>query len=59
MQPRARMRREARDEAVGVSLASRMSLGQGAAGDAEGERDSRRSDEKMPLQDNLPTDFAG
>ncbi len=70
-QPHAGVRREAGNQAVdvaaghrrglslGVMALGRMTFGQGAAGDAEGEGESSGDGEQIPLQKHLPTDFAG
>jgi hypothetical protein len=37
----------------------RMTVGQGDAGEAEGERQDSRNGKYIPLQKHLPADFAG
>jgi hypothetical protein len=37
----------------------RVTTGQGAAGGAESEREGGGDGEEKPLQEHLPTDFAG
>src|SRR5204862_7547139 len=71
LQPHAGVRREAGNQAVdvaaghhrglslGVMALGRMTFGQGAAGEAEGEGKSSGDGEQIPLQKDLPTDFAG
>src|SRR5436190_8772931 len=71
LQPHAGVRREAGNQAVdvaaghhrglslGVMALGRMTFGQGAAGEAEGEGESSGDGEQIPLQKDLPTDFAG
>src|SRR5512133_889215 len=70
-QPHAGVRREAGNQAVdaaaghrrglslGVMALGRMTFGQGDAGDAESEGENGGDGEQIPLQKDLPTDFAG
>jgi hypothetical protein len=70
-QPQARVRLEAGDETLRMAsvrcpggslhgmVLGRMTACQGTADNAEGERESGSEGEKIPLQEHLPTDFAG
>jgi hypothetical protein len=65
------MQHKVRDEAVGEASAccrrrsvammalGRMTVGQGDAGETEGERQDSRNGKNIPLQKHLPTDSAG
>jgi len=44
---------------LGVMVLGRVTVGEGAAGDDKGDRESSRDGENRPLQEHLPTDFAG
>jgi hypothetical protein len=56
VQPYVRVRREARDETVGLP---RTRSGQSAAGGREGEHESGSDRDYVPFQKHLPTSFAG